>query len=170
MDSGRQESARTETASLLTSFECIPARGIPIKRATAARAAGITDHNPLKYQAAAMNYKFGGMHVGGMEDSTFLLLRAVAAGWDPEITIMNRPSFRAILFVAVLSTLHIAGIAPLKVAAIQSPRGTASQPAVPVDDLPISEFKPNTEGITRIHRPPIFGRGPVVPGAGLRQL
>jgi hypothetical protein len=68
------------------------------------------------------------MHVGGIEDSTFLLLRAVAAGWDPEITIMNRPSFRAILFVAVLSALHIAGIAPPKVSANQPPREMASQP------------------------------------------
>jgi hypothetical protein len=71
------------------------------------------------------------MHVGGIEDSTFLLLRAVAAGVDPEIAIMKRLSFRAILFVAVLSILHISAIAPLKVSAIQQPQETASQPLVP---------------------------------------
>jgi hypothetical protein len=80
VDSGRQESARTEAASILISFECIPARAIPIKHATAARAAGITDRIPLKTQATAINDEFGVTHVGGVEDSTFLLLRAVAAG------------------------------------------------------------------------------------------
>jgi hypothetical protein len=57
-----------------------PGRAIPIKHATAARAAGITDRIPLKNPATAINDEFGVTHVGGMADSTFLLLRAVAAG------------------------------------------------------------------------------------------
>jgi hypothetical protein len=44
---------------------------------------------------------------------------------------MNRLSFRVILFLVVLSALHIAAIAPLKVSAIQQPQEAASQPMVP---------------------------------------
>jgi hypothetical protein len=40
---------------------------------------------------------------------------------------MNRLSFRVILFIVVLSALHVAAIAPLKVSAIQRPQEIASQ-------------------------------------------
>jgi hypothetical protein len=40
---------------------------------------------------------------------------------------MNRPPFRVILFIVVLSAFHVAAIAPRKVSAIQQPQDTASQ-------------------------------------------
>jgi hypothetical protein len=53
------------------------------------------------------------MRVSGIQDSPFLLLTAEKAlRRDPETT-MNKLSFRMILFILVLSAVHMAAMAPL---------------------------------------------------------
>jgi hypothetical protein len=51
-------------------------------------------------------------------------------GLDPETTTMNGLSIRMILFIVVLSALHISGITPVKPPAIQLPQQAPSGPMV----------------------------------------
>ena len=75
--------------------------------------------------------EFGVMHVGGVDDSTFFMLRAVTPGVASGVDIMNKLPFRMILFVVVLSALHVATIAPRKVSAIQPPQETTIDVGLP---------------------------------------
>jgi hypothetical protein len=54
------------------------------------------------------------------------------AGLEPETAIMNGLSIRMILFIVVLSALHISGITPVKPSAIQVPLEAASRPAMQI--------------------------------------
>jgi hypothetical protein len=52
----------------------------------------------------------------------------------PETSSMKRLSMRMILFVIVLSAVHISAIAPLKSPAIRPPDGAPSPPIVQTQD------------------------------------
>jgi len=55
-------------------------------------------------------------------------------GLNPETTTMNGLSIRMILFIVVLSALHISGIAPVKPLVIQLPRQAPSRLMVQTRD------------------------------------
>jgi len=81
------------------------------------------------------DHEFHVMRVSGIEDSKFLSLGAVkASGRVPEIATMNRPSFRMILFIVVLSAGHMASMSPLADSSLHRPQRqilTGHQPSPP---------------------------------------
>jgi hypothetical protein len=79
----------------------------------------------------SIEHEFAVMHVVRSDDSAFSLVRAAkTVGLDPETTTMNGLSIRMILFIVVLSALHISGITPVKPSAIQVPQEAPWRPTL----------------------------------------